>query len=296
MKDDRRALVLGLSAVFLWSTVATAFKIALGQLDVFQLLLYSCLVSALVLLVVVLVRGQAKLLLEYLLDTPGYFLAVAALNPCIFYLVLLTAYDLLPAQQAQAINYTWAITLSLMAVPLLGQRFGSSDILATLLGYAGVLIIATRGEVTSLAFDSGRGVSLALLSTVVWAYYWILSARNTRDPAVSLCLNFLLALPICLVLCLWLSSPWVPVWPGLFAAAYVGLFEMGLTFLLWSSALRVTSNVGRISSLIFLAPFLSLVFIQTILGESIHLATLLGLCLIVPAALWQQRQALSLRV
>jgi drug/metabolite transporter (DMT)-like permease len=290
MDRDRKALLLGLGAVLFWSTVATAFKVALRYLDVYQLLLYSTLVSALFLLAVVLYRRQGRLLIAYLRETPGYFFAVALLNPCIYYLVLLTAYDLLPAQQAQTINYTWAITLSLMAVPLLGQRLHGRDILAAVMGYSGVVVIATRGDVLGLHFDSLRGVTLAVLSTVVWAYYWILGARNQRDGAVSLCLNFMLALPVCVLLCHLFSSLVLPGWPGLLAASYVGLFEMGVTFLLWSAALRSARRVARVSNLIFLSPFLSLIFIQAILGEAIHPATLLGLCLIVPAALLQQLQ------
>jgi drug/metabolite transporter (DMT)-like permease len=288
MDRDRKALLLGLGAVFFWSTVATAFKIALRYLDVYQLLMYATLVSALLLLSVVLYRRQGRLLIAYLRETPGYFIGVALLNPCIYYLVLLTAYDLLPAQQAQTINYTWAITLSLMAVPLLGQRLHGRDILAAVMGYSGVVVIATRGDLLGLHFDSLRGVTLAVLSTVVWAYYWILGARNQRDGAVSLCLNFLLALPVCVLLCHLFSSLVLPGWPGLLAASYVGLFEMGVTFLLWSAALRSARRVARVSNLIFLSPFLSLIFIQAILGEVIHPATLLGLCLIVPAALLQQ--------
>jgi drug/metabolite transporter (DMT)-like permease len=288
MDRDRKALLLGLGAVFFWSTVATAFKIALRYLDVYQLLMYATLVSALLLLSVVLYRRQGRLLIAYLRETPGYFIGVALLNPCIYYLVLLTAYDLLPAQQAQTINYTWAITLSLMAVPLLGQRLHGRDILAAVMGYSGVVVIATRGDLLGLHFDSLRGVTLAVLSTVVWAYYWILGARNQRDGAVSLCLNFLLALPVCVLLCHLFSSLVLPGWPGLLAASYVGLFEMGVTFLLWSAALRSARRVARVSNLIFLSPFLSLIFIQAILGEAIHPATLLGLCLIVPAALLQQ--------
>lgn len=290
MHSDKQALVLAMSAVFFWSTVATAFKIGLRYLDVFQLLFYASVFSALSLLIVVLVRRQASLLLTYLREAPGYFLALALINPCIYYPVLLTAYDLLPAQQAQTINYTWAITLALMAVPLLGQRLFARDILAALVGYSGVVIIATQGDVLSLKFESTRGVALALLSTIIWAYYWILSARNTRDPAVSLCLNFLLAVPVCLLMCLSLSSLELPRMGGVLAGMYVGLFEMGVTFLLWSAALRSASRVARISNLIFLAPFLSLVFIQGILGESIQIATVVGLCLIVPAALLQQMQ------
>ena len=290
MDRDRRALLLGLAAVFLWSTVATAFKISLCYLDVYQLLFIASAVSALTLLLVVLYRRQGHLLLVYLRDTPGYFLAVALLNPCIFYVLVFTAYDLLPAQQAQAINYTWAITLALMAVPLLGQKLHASDMLAALVGYGGVLVIATRGDVFSMHFESARGVVLALLSTVIWAYYWIISTRNQRDAAVSLCLNFSLAVPVCFLMVWFLSGPAWPDWRGVYGAVYAGLFEMGVTFLLWSAALKSASSIARISSLIFLAPFLSLVFIQFVLGEAIHPATLVGLCLIVPAALFQQMQ------
>ena len=288
MTSDRRALLLGLSTVFLWSTVATAFKIALDYMDVYQLLFYSCSSSALLFLAVVAARGQLALLPAYLRAAPGYFIGIALLNPCAYYLVLYSAYDLLPAQQAQAINYTWAITLSLMAVPLLGQRLSWRDAAAILIGYSGVLVIATRGDVLSLRFDSGLGVTLALFSTVLWAGYWIINTRNRRDPAVSLCLNFVLAAPACLLLCAWFSEINLPPWQGIAAAVYAGLFDMGIAFLLWSAALRSASRVSRISSLIFLAPFLSLVFIRGILGEAIHPATLIGLCLIVPAALYQQ--------
>jgi drug/metabolite transporter (DMT)-like permease len=287
---DRHALILGLSAVFFWSTAATAFKIALRHMDVYQLLFYASLVSALSLLAVVLYRRQGALLITYLRQTPVYFIGVALLNPFIYYQVLLTAYDLLPAQQAQAINYTWAITLALMAVPLLGQRLHGRDIFAALVGYAGVLVIATRGDVLGLRFDSVRGVTLALLSTVIWAYYWIISTRNQRDAVVSLCLNFMLAVPLCALMCHLLSSLQLPDWQGMAAAGYVGVFEMGVTFMLWSAALKSARRVARISNLIFLSPFVSLVFIQTILGESVHPATLVGLCMIVPAALLQQMQ------
>jgi drug/metabolite transporter (DMT)-like permease len=95
-------------------------------------------------------------------------------------------------------------------------------------------------------------------------------------------------------MCQLFSSLTLPDWRGLLAASYVGLFEMGVTFLLWSAALKSARRVARISNLVYLSPFISLVFIQTILGESIHIATLLGLCLIVPAALFQQLQRTQL--
>ena len=289
-KKDRQALLYGLAAVLAWSTVATAFKLALRELDVLQLLAYSVCFSAAALLSMVVWQGKLPLLREYAGQSPGYFLLMGLVNPVAYYLVLLHAYDLLPAQQAQAINYTWAISLAVLAVPLLGHKLNRRDLIALVLGYGGVLIIATRGQVLALEFDSVEGVGLALLSTLIWAAYWLVSTRNQRDPVACLCLNFAIAAPAALALCATFSSLVIPGWTGLAGAAYVGLFEMGVTFALWSTALRLSSGVSRVGNLIFLSPLVSLVFIATILGEAIHPATLVGLALIIPGVLLQQRQ------
>ena len=125
---------------------------------------------------------------------------------------------------------------------------------------------------------------------MIWALYWLVSTRNSRDPIACLCLNFLVAAPVAVALCAGFSSLVVPSWAGIAGAAYVGLFEMGVTFALWSTALRLSSGVSRVGNLIFLSPLASLIFIATILGETIHYATLVGLALIIPGVLLQQRQ------
>ena len=63
--------------------------------------------------------------------------------------------------------------------------------------------------------------------------------------------------------------------------AWVGLIEMGVTFLLWQQALRRTAHAGRIAQLIFLSPFLSLMLIDRVLGEHVHASSCVGLAAIV---------------
>ena len=48
MSQQRRATLLGLAAVLLWSTVATAFALSLRRLTPVQLLVYSTAVATLV--------------------------------------------------------------------------------------------------------------------------------------------------------------------------------------------------------------------------------------------------------
>lgn len=289
LKNQKHAMLFGLSAVLLWSTVATAFKLSLQVMTPTQLLAWSGLFSTLVLAVFVTRARAWPELIASFRARPLYYLAMGALNPCLYYLILFRAYDLLPAQQAQAINYTWALTLSLLAVPLLRQRLSLRDSLALLAGYGGAVIIATRGDLLALSFDSGEGVALALGSTVLWALYWVLNTRATTSGGVTLLLCFALGTPMVWAVMIWQGELAWPTSVALAGAAYVGLFEMGITFMLWLAAMRHAENVSRVGNLIFLSPFLSLFFISHFLGETIVPATWLGLVLIVGAVVMQQR-------
>ena len=281
MKNQKHAIIFALIAVFLWSTVATVFKLALMQLKPIQLVFYASLFSWIFLFVMLVFKGQHNQITSAFTNKPVMYLKLGVLNPFLYYLILFKAYELLPAQQAQALNYTWAIALSVLAVPLLGQRLRKADLIALSLTYLGVLIISTKGQLTQLNFDSPLGVVLALLSTLLWALYWIFNTKNTDKPVVSLFICFSIGLPLIAAVITWQNVWLLPTGKALFAAAYVGLFEMGITFVLWLMAMKKAENTASVSNLIFISPFLSLVFIYTFLGEAIHPATLIGLGFII---------------
>ncbi|GEA61324.1 DMT family transporter [Vibrio comitans] len=286
--NERKALILGLSAVLLWSTVATAFKITLAEFTPIQMLTCASIVSAIALLLVCIYQKKTQSIAGTFVANPLYYLMLGLINPLAYYLILFKAYDLLPASQAQPINYSWAITLTLMAAVFLGQKIRTQDWIACALGYLGVVVIATQGDVLGLQFESPLGVSLALLSTLLWAGYWILNAKNKADPVVAVLLGFIVAIPLAVALSIWEGATWDISTKGWLAVTYVGLFEMGITFVLWLGALKATQNTARISNLIFISPFISLILLSQILGEEIHISTLLGLVLIVAGLAIQQ--------
>ena len=291
MQDtDRRAVKMGLGAVMLWSTVATAFSLSLEYLTPLQLVTLAAVVS--------------WCFFAARLGSPARWASLRAtsskeritgllmgwLNPGLYYLVLFAAYDQLPAQEAMAINYSWGITLALIAAPLLKQRLTPGALLAACISYSGIVVIATRGSPLSLDFAQPLGVGLALLSTLLWSLYWVINTRLSVDPEVNLFLNFSGALPLLLGLLWWSGTPLPVVWQGWAGGLYVGLFEMGLAFVLWMGAMKATTSTLRISSLIFLSPPLSLILIWMIAGEPVKAYTLIGLILIL-FGLWLQRRA-----
>ena len=293
MQDtDRRAVKLGLGAVMLWSTVATAFSLSLQYLTPLQLVTLATVVSWCFFAIRLSAPERRSALRVTSSKARATGLLVGWLNPGLYYLVLFAAYDRLPAQEAMAINYSWGITLALLAAPLLRQRLSAGALLAACISYSGILVIATRGAPLSLDFAQPLGVGLALLSTVLWSLYWVINTRLSLDPEVNLFLNFSGALPLLLALLWWSNTPFPTLWQGWAGGLYVGLFEMGLAFVLWMGAMKATTSTLRISSLIFLSPPLSLVLIWVIAGEPVKAYTLIGLVLIL-FGLWLQRRAES---
>jgi len=290
MNDDRRALLFGLGAVLIWSTVATAFKLALRHIDPMQLLLLANFFSLIVLGSVLAARGKLHLLLCATRRQYAIAAGLGFLNPFLYYLVLFKGYDLLPAQVAQPVNFTWALTMAWLSVPLLGQRLRLRDFVAGLVCYSGVLVLSTGGDIGSLRVDSPFGLALILISTLIWSLYWIYNRRSDLDPVVGLFLGFLFALPLTFGVTAIASDLSIP-WQGWVGGAYAGAFEMGISFMLWLTAMKLTSSTARIANLIFLAPFLSLIFIHFVLGEHVVLATFAGLALIVAGLWWQSGKA-----
>ncbi|MGO1749862.1 MAG: DMT family transporter [Marinobacter sp.] len=294
MKDQKTAMLYGLGTVLLWSTVATAFKLALADLAPVQMLLVACSASVVVMAIILVLQKRWHLVFSLRKKQYVQSFGMGLINPCLYYFLLFGAFDRLPAQEAQPLNYTWALVLAYLSVPFLGHRLRKLDILAGLVCYAGVVVIATRGAVTTLSFSDPLGVALAIGSTLVWASYWIIATRDTRDPVVGLFLNFLFGLPVIVLICWWTEGLALPVTSSLAAAVYVGVFEMGIAFVLWSYAMKKAENTSRVSNLIFISPFLSLVFIYFILGEQILPSTYIGLVLIM-LGLWLQQKKLKSR-
>ncbi len=287
-KNNRLAIIYALIAVAMWSTVATAFKLSLQHLSSLQLLTGASCFSLVILSFALLQRKEFKLAFLTFPDNYKKTVFMALLNPIFYYVILLRAYDLLPAQIAQSLNYTWAITLTLLSVPILKHHITSRDFIAIIMGYVGVVfIIMSAQELTSSL--SVEGVILALLSTFIWAGYWIINTHDVRPPLIKLFQSFLVASPLLLILTFFTDGLTVfqslTVWPYVF---YIGAFEMGLAFIFWQMAMQATNRVSQISTLIFLSPIASLLIIRYVLGEPIYWLTLVGLALIISGILYQQ--------
>jgi drug/metabolite transporter (DMT)-like permease len=287
MKNQRKGYVFALMAVGCWSTIGSAFKISLRYADFLTLLLIASIVACAVLFVTFSVRRGT---LSRKAFTPRNLSASAVmglLNPFLYYVVLLQAYDRLPAQEAGTLNYIWPLVLVLLSIPILKQKIRILSIFAILVSFFGIIVISTHGRLATMEFHDPVGVLLAVGSAIFWALYFILNMKDGREDIEKIFLNFGFGAIYVLVYFLIRADFTLPSWEGIAGGIYLGLFEMGIPFVLWLKALNYSPTTAKVSNLIYLSPFISLILIHFVVGETILLSTVAGLVFIVAGIVWQ---------
>jgi drug/metabolite transporter (DMT)-like permease len=169
----------------------------------------------------------------------------------------------------------------------MGQKINWLSILAMLISFSGVVVVALQGGTGGKSPGNRLGIVLALSTSLIWAFYFIQNARNKTDPVIRLFLNFLFATLYLLAGGI-LKDHTLPLTAGgWYSAIYVGVFEMGVTFVMWLMALQYAPTTDRISNLVYMAPFLNLFIVHVVLNEKIYMTTISGIILLVSGILIQ---------
>jgi drug/metabolite transporter (DMT)-like permease len=289
MSKSTRAIWSAGLAVLSWSTVATAFKIALINLHLIEMLWLAACTALVFYTIVLTVRHKWPIIKNLSLRDWTSFAFIGLLNPVAYYLILFKAYDLLPAQVAQPINYVWPVLLIILMAVIFKKPISKDKYVGMIVSLLGVVCISF-GSKSIFGEISFIGLFCALFSAFLWACYWIINSQMKRiDGSVILFLGFLFG-------SIYLSGGVMLAGDishlsttGLLSGMYVGIFEMGMPFLCFEYAIRNTRNEVLVNQMCYLAPFFSLFFIHLVLGEPIVFATYLGLTLIVSGLLYNNR-------
>ena len=289
MKKNTQAILLALAAVLSWSTVATAFKVALTYLTHFEMLLIASMTSLFIFAIVLTFQKKWRLVKQMTGKQWKKLAFQGFLNPAAYYLILFKAYDMLPAQVAQPVNYAWPIVLLVLLAIFAKQPIPSKKYIGMVISMAGVVMISLgTGQLSGMSVPVD-GVMLAALSAFFWAGYWMVNnkLKHSIDAVVALFGSFLCG-SLYLIASIPVFGISIPNLNGLLAGMYVGGFEMAIPFICFGIAMRITSNPALINQLCYLSPFLSLFFIAIVLQEPIVVTTYIGLVLIVAGIVFNE--------
>ena len=127
----------------------------------------------------------------------------------------------MPLAEAIALSFIAPLIALYLAAVLLGEEIGRKAIAASLLGFAGVLVIAAArlGE-ASFSAQGGWGIAAVLASAVLYAWNIVLQRQQAQiaGPAeVALFQNLFVAAFLVP------AAPWLLHWPGAGALRDIGL-------------------------------------------------------------------------
>lgn len=289
MQPANTAYIYTFFTILFWGGAASAFKLALSHISPITLLWTASSISLLVITFILIFTSKIKLIFKLSWRQWIVLLLLGALNPFLYYVILFKAYDLLPGQVAMSLNYLWPVMLALLSVPILKHTLNLKSLLSISLSFIGAIIIASGGNLSAWGQLNPTGVMLALVSTIVWALYWLLSTKMQVDAVIKLFIGFISGTILSvgyaqmkgIQLTGYNEALWLPVF-------YVGVFEMGFTFFIWLKALQLAPNAAKLGNLIYLTPFLSLLLLALILKEETQISTIAGLIVIIMGILSQQ--------
>lgn len=288
MIENRKSLVYAGIAILSWSTVATAFKMSLRYFSHYEMLIVASFTALLIFAIAMTCQRKWHLLKQLSKKQWIIFALIGALNPVAYYLVLFKAYNLLPAQVAQPINYSWPIILLVLLALFANKPIPKKKYVGMVLSLSGVALISLgSGGINGASFPIS-GLLLALLSALLWAAFWMVNNLNKKtDGTVNLFMSFLYGSVYLLIGTLFFEVDLRSI-PGVASSIYVGALEMGIPFIFFSLALRQTNNPTLINQLCYLSPFISLFIIHIVLGEQIYHTTYIGLFLIIFGILFNE--------
>ena len=228
------ATLTGFTAVLMWAMLAM-LSARSGTMPPFQLAAITFLIGGGLGLVSWAFRpGAAKSLRQ-----PWQVWALGVLGLFGYHYVYFSAIRAAPAVEVSLIAYLWPLFLVIFSALLPGERLRLHHLVGVVLGLAGAVLVISRGDITTMMGQFGKGHLLAFACAFIWSGYSVLSRRVAAVPT-DVVAGYCLVTALLSALChLALEET---VWPesmGQWLAILgLGLGPVGLAFYTWDVGVK----------------------------------------------------------
>jgi drug/metabolite transporter (DMT)-like permease len=231
-EEIRSGILYMVAAVFVFSLINAAVKWEAARYPIDEIVFLRCVFSLVPCVALVATRGGLRLmrtrrLKEHMGRAALQFISVL----CIF-----AAYGMMPLADAVAISYSSPLFLTMLSIPLLGERVGRHRWGAVLIGFVGVLVMVVAGGGMRAGLAS-TGAVLALASAGIGASVTIAVRRMTLTEASPALVTYQAVFTTILSAALLPFSWETPAWKDFLILGGIGLCS-GIGQFWWTQAFR----------------------------------------------------------
>jgi len=271
--------------ILLWGTVATVGKLLLTTLDNYQVLFYVMLSSLIAVFILSALMGKIKIIKKYKRKDYVIFFLLGVAGTFMYSFLFYLGLNYSSAQEAFVVNYTWPIWVIILAAIFLKEKITFKKIIAIILSFVGVLVIVSQGNL-SINHQNLFGNMIMLLGAFFYGLFSVLGKKYKYETTTSMTFYFLAGTILSFIAMLIFSEFTLPTSIEFLGFIWLGGVATGVAYLFWFLALK-HGDTGIMANLVFLTPFVSLVFIAIFLKEKILPSSLIGLVLIISGVLIQ---------
>ena len=278
-KEKISYLYISLTVLF-WGSTAAVGKLLLKNLDNFQLLLFVSLFGTISLFIAVLLQKKLDVIKKYNLRDYCHFALMGFIGIFLYHVLLFAGLSIAPAQEVFIVNYTWPIWVVVFAAIFMKEKMNFKQILAIIICFIGVYIIVTRGDFFSFSGANINGDLFALAGAISYGLFSVMGQKYNYEIFTSMMFYFGFSFIYTLIATVSFSNIPTVTSYEIAGLIWMGVFACGLAFAFWFLALK-HGDILEMSNIVFVTPFISLIYIYLLLGEEILLFSVVGLIIII---------------
>jgi drug/metabolite transporter (DMT)-like permease len=275
-----RALLYTFGCIALWSFIPVVSKLGQSTIDNYQYLFWSSLLSLGVVYIAALIAGKRTELKRYSASQIAQAFVLGFLGTFLYYLLLYYGYAHAVGLEVLALQNMWPMFVVLFSVLLLRERLTLRTVIAMIIGFFGVLLVLSKGQLHLLQLGSLRTDVVVLSAAIIFAVFSVLSKR-VHFEAFSCTVYFFVSATVFSFLAMLIGSHFViPQGMAWLHIIVNGAFLNGLSYILWLQALRY-GNASFIAPFFFLTPVIAALLLVAVFHEPLLPAYFFGLAAVV---------------
>ncbi|MFA5930021.1 MAG: DMT family transporter [Candidatus Micrarchaeia archaeon] len=287
MSDEGTPYLYLALTILLWSATPAVAKLALAEINNVQMLFYNNIVGIIVLSAIIIFQKKQRLFSNYSKGDYLKMLGMGFLGLYLYYIFLYGSFSIAPAGQANMINYLWPVFVVLFSILILKEKFTWKTFLAIFLGFLGAILVVTRGNLSNLQNEYTFGYFLAFCAAACYGLFSVLGKKLNYDKFTSMLVFYVASLLLITPTMLVFSKFIIPQSPTTWLVIlFLGGLSNSLGFVFWFKALE-KGKTHRMANLIYITPFVSLIYVYFLNGEVIPVISIAGLALIIGGVLLQ---------
>ena len=270
----------------IWATMASVVKVMLFDIPNLEALSISSVFAFLFLLIVNIKNGSIRLMKNYSAKDYGIMSVLGFIG--LFMYSALYYYGLihLTSQEACIVNYLWPIMLVIFSCIILKEKLTPIKIMAMICSFLGIVILSA-GSNSASGGNNMLGIASCIIAAACYGLFSVLNKKYDYNQNIAMMIIW-----IVVAICAFVLGIFTEEWVAIKGSAWIGMIWLGvfidaIAYLLWSLALKESTNTAVVANLAFLTPFLSLIISAIFLKEEVKPTAVIALIFIVGGILVQ---------